>query len=295
MGGEATRWVWHNLLPAGAFVVFSAFPKVGKSTFLNALSLAVGRGEPFCGFATTRCGVLILDVEESRADLANRFVEFGLAGDDPVWAHAGTLLNTPENWRAIYQFIQDNGVGLVLVDTLSKWWSIEDENDNAAIIRAATPLLDLARATGACVVAIHHTTKAGGEGGREIRGGGALLGIVDQALVMSKGQGQGERHLKVLGRYADSPKELLVKLHDGVYTLLGEGEDAEHQARVERVRGELLKGVPMTVEALGEALGMKGAAIRRACRVLEAEHVGSGKRGDPMRYWLGEVRSEEGA
>jgi RecA-family ATPase len=286
LGIEPVNWVWKGILPAGSFVVLSAFPKVGKSTFLYALTMAIARGEPFCGFPTTRCGVLILGVEEAKREAAGRAMSFGLGPDDPIWIHSGPLLNTPETQDALFRFIQDNGIGIVFLDTLSKWWQIQDENDNAAIVRAATPLLDLARATGVCVVAVHHTTKAGGEGGREIRGGGALLGIVDQALIMSKGQGKGERHVKIIGRYEDSPKEMLVCLQDGVYTLLGEGEDAEHEARLARIKGELLKGVPSTIDELVEKVGLKAASIRRACRSLGAEKSGSGKRGDPLRFWL---------
>lgn len=287
IGSEPVNWIWDKFLPSGAFCILSAFPKVGKSTFIYPLSIAVARGEPFCGYQTTKSGVLILAVEEAKREAAGRAMGFGLNGDDPIWIHSGPLLNTPATRDSLTQFIKENGIGLVFLDTLSKWWGIQDENDNAEIIRGASPLLELARSTGACVVAIHHTTKAGGDGGREIRGGGALLGIVDQALIMSKGSGKGERHLKIIGRYEDSPRELLVILNDGVYSLLGEGEDAEYNARIERVRGELLKGKPLTVEELMEKCSLKGAAVRRACRALGAEKEGSGKKGDPLRFWLG--------
>ena len=83
--------------------------------------------------------VLILAVEEHVQDVQHRLHRFGLQPGDPVYVHAGPL--DGRDLATIEAFVREKGITLVLLDTLSRFWQIRDENDNAEIIRAVGPLL----------------------------------------------------------------------------------------------------------------------------------------------------------
>ncbi|MBI4240238.1 MAG: AAA family ATPase, partial [Candidatus Rokubacteria bacterium] len=219
---EAVAWVWEPFLPEGGLALLAAFMKVGKSTFAYALAVAVAQGRPFLGYPTRQGGVLILAVEEHPRDVKLRLQRFGMRPEDPIYVHAAPLESTRVTLHTLREFVLERGVSLVLLDTLGRFWRVTDENANAEVVRQVSPLLDLARETGAAVLLIHHERKSGGEDGRGIRGGSALFGLVDQALLLDRGQGGAEprRVLRTLGRYDETPRELILELDEDEYRLL---------------------------------------------------------------------------
>jgi RecA-family ATPase len=108
----------------------------------------------------------------------------------------------------------------VVIDSLSRFWNVMDENNNMEVIREVSPLLEMARETNAAVLLVHHERKSGGEDGRSIRGGSALFGLVDQAIFLERRQGEAsnKRTLKTLGRYEESPPELFGSTSKGENT-----------------------------------------------------------------------------
>jgi RecA-family ATPase len=209
---KEVNWIWKPFLPAGGLVIVSAYMKVGKSTMIYALSKAIACGEDFLGFSTRRCPVLILGVEEHATDMAIRLRTFGVKAGDPVYIHSGPINPDAITYAVLQQVVRDLNIGLVVVDTLSRWWRIEDENDNAEVLRAVSPLLQLARSSGACVLLVHHSGKMEADGGRAIRGASSLFGIVDQALLLRKPINSTsrttERVIETFGRYDATPREL---------------------------------------------------------------------------------------
>jgi RecA-family ATPase len=189
--------------------------KVGKSTLIGALAVAVAQGRPFLGYPTKQTGVLILALEEHPRDLQRRLQAFGLRPEDPLWVQCDPVRLSPETLRELEVFVGAHGIGLVIIDTLGRLWRVEDENDNAEIERALGPVLGLARRTGACVLLVHHERKGTDEQrqtGETIRGGSALLGLVDQALLLRRGEAPNERVLVTVGRYAETPRRLQLRL-----------------------------------------------------------------------------------
>jgi hypothetical protein len=209
METEPMDWIWKPYLPAGALALLSAFPKVGKSTLAYSLAVAVAQGRPFLGTPTQQGPVLILAVEEHPREARWRLVKFGLRRGDPIYVHVGTV-NAADGLREVAEWVQSRGVRLVILDTLTSYWTIDDENNNAQVRRVVKPLADQAHGSRAAWLCIHHETKRGGRGGRGIRGGGGLLGLADQALVLGKHppkahRPENERVLEAVGRYPDSP------------------------------------------------------------------------------------------
>lgn len=284
---EPIPWVWEPFLPEGGLALLVAFMKVGKSTFVYALAVAVAQGQPFLGYPTKQGGVLILAVEEHPRDVKLRLRNFGMRPEDPIYVHTGRLDNSEATLNTLKDFIIDKGIKLVILDTLGRFWSLYDENNNAEVVRQVSPLLDLARETDAVVLLVHHERKSGGEQGRGIRGGSALFGLVDQALMLERPQGQkgSKRTLKALGRYADTPGEVILELVGNEYRKLGTpGELSEEAVRVKVLAA--LTDEAQTLESLAQKAGLSEKATKKALEALGNQVVreGKGVKGDPHTY-----------
>ena len=285
---ELMDWTWDGFLPVGCLALLAAYMKVGKSTFAYALAVAIAQGRPFLGRATRQGPVLILAVEEHKRDVYARLERFGLTSDELVFVHTGPL--DPSALPAIARFVRDNGVTLVMLDTLSRYWRIKDENDNAEVMKLVSPFIDLAHELNVTVVLIHHETKAGGDGGRSIRGGSALFGAVDQALFLEKRPGGGNanaRVLRTLGRYADSVAELVFTLEDDEYEALGTPQDLSHAAELKAMES-FLTDVPQTIETVAAlakcSVSVATKRLNELARLGRAKHHGKGVRGEPFTY-----------
>jgi RecA-family ATPase len=69
---EVPDWQVHALLPQGSLGLLSAYPKVGKSTLVSQLTVAVAKGRDFLGRHTRQGGVLYVAAEERREDVIRR-------------------------------------------------------------------------------------------------------------------------------------------------------------------------------------------------------------------------------
>jgi hypothetical protein len=282
-------WVWEPMIPTGSLFLLIAFMKLGKSELAYRLAVAVAKGMPFLGMATQKTPVLILAVEEHPRDVKMRLLRLKAAASDPIYVHSSSLLNTQDTITALKGFIIEKGIGLVLIDTVSRFWKVQDENDNQEIIREASPLLNIARDTGAAMGLLHHERKSGGEDGRSIRGGSALFGLVDQAIILERRHGGAETHrvLKTIGRYADSPKELAMDLVDGEYRVIGTVEEAGKLA-AKKALLDALTPEPMTVEQLAKETSLHKKRtydiLQEAYKEGRVIREGKGARGDPYTY-----------
>lgn len=285
---QPLRWLWDRFLAEGCLALLAAFMKVGKSTFVYALAVAVAQGRPFLGFATQRAGVLILAVEEHPRDVRLRLERFGMQSGDPIHIHRGPLANSGRTLAELDRYIRRHEIKLVIVDTLARFWTVIEENDNAEIERQVSPLLDLAHESGAVVLLVHHEGKKGGERGRGIRGGSALLALVDQAfsLTQPRGPAAPERVLEAVGRYAEyTPSPVTIRFDGETYTVVGTPETPRREAAKVSV-WEALSDIPLTISALAEAGACSDNAVTQALQDLGDQVVreGKGVKGQPYTF-----------
>jgi hypothetical protein len=300
-------WVVEPLFASGDLFIFAAYMKVGKSTFSYPLALAVARGIPFLGFQCKQGGVLILALEEHRRNVELRLRKLGMTSEDAVYVHTGPLPSDVGQLNRIRSFIKDQGIILVLLDSLSYWWNIKNENDNAEVVRLLKPVLILARETGAAIGLIHHESKFGGRNkrgnfgdGKSIRGGSALFGVVDQAILLDKRHGgaPNQRVLKTVGRYAESPAELIIELTGNPslsdpseygYSVLG----TPNELTEEEARAKLFAALGNEPQDL-KAIVLKTELPEKRARLLLDRmfnekviiRVGKGVKGDGYKYLL---------
>jgi hypothetical protein len=284
---EEVEWVLDEYLPAGGLVLLAGKPKEGKTTFCYELAVRVAQGLPFLGRHTRQGGVLILAVEEHGRDVRMRLRNLGAFALGSLFAHIGPLKPTPTVLADITSFAQSHGVVLIVLDTFSAFWRIENENDAAEMTRVVKPLLQLARESGSCVLLIHHARKSEGSHGDEIRGSGALFAGVDVALIMKRHEIQTQRLLQAQSRYPETPFELVLELRESGYVALGDPSSVNKATRLATLTASLSD----QWEEPGTIAKRAGVSTREGHRLLnllivegKALRDGKGVKGSPFRF-----------
>lgn len=175
------EWLCEPLIPAGALVSLYSPPKVGKSLLALEVAIAISRGDVALGVQCKQTRVLYLDYENGRYEVRARISNMGnpelLGLDDLAYEEYPLLpaLDTPQGGLELLAMAQEFDAGLVVIDTVSRTVS-GDENDAKtwlALYRCS--LLPLKRA-GIAVLRLDHTGKDETKGQR---GSSAKRGDVD--------------------------------------------------------------------------------------------------------------------
>lgn len=298
LADEPVDWVWDGVIATGDLSLLAAFMKTGKSTLVYPLVVAIARGEPFLGRNTRQGGVLIIPIEEQEQDAGRRLKKLGVRpGVEPIYFEK-TLPKDDIGLKRVQKFIQEKGIVLVVLDSLPHWWGVQSENDNAQILSAMSPLLNLARQTKAAVLPTHHTSKYGdynsetgetGGSGRSIRGGGALFGLIDQALIMSRKHGgpSNQRVLKTTGRRSNGEEWTIELVGDldlsntDPYSVHMVGESPETVLKVLTLEPQTLKEI-MAKAKLGKTI--TSIILDELVSQGKVIKAGKGVRGDPHVY-----------
>src|SRR5262249_32328327 len=211
-------------------------------------AVAVARGEPFLGRETSKGPVIYLALEEKRGEVRRHFQAMGGSGEE-ILIHFGSA---PENAVADLRRLsgQKRSV-LVIVDPLFRMARVKDTNDYAQVLAALEPFLTLARETGAHVMAVHHGGKNERPGGDSILGSTAILGTVDTAILMKRGDRY--RTVWTLQRYGADLEETVLEF-DGDTRTVDLGKSRE-EAEEHRIAGEIeeflrKKDTPATEEEI---------------------------------------------
>jgi hypothetical protein len=275
----------------------------GKTSWVMALARAVLDGAPFMGQPTAKAPVVYLTEQPltslrealRRADLLER--------EDVLILSRLDVLGLP--WREVVALAAEKceevGAKLLIIDTLSPFAGLEGDAENSAgdAQAAVAPLQTLAQALKLAVVIVRHSRKGGGEVGESGRGSSAFGGAVDLLISLRRRDGNApktQRVIHTLGRFDETPEDLVIDLTDAGYVALG----SEDEAGREGIRAALhaaLGGAALTdtelVEALEAELGDGRVSRSNLQRVRDEElkkgalcRVGAGKRGDPYRYQL---------
>jgi hypothetical protein len=199
----AIPWLWEPFIPEGALTLLIAHPKAGKSTFMTPLAISLSRGEDFLERPVKQTPVFWHGVEEKPGDTKRRFQEFGLRETDTLELLPG-MLARKDYFKDLDAYLGEKKFGLVVVDTLSTFWSGTKENDVEAVTPILTEFLQLARRHNVTIVLVYHSRKgATDDFVNAVRGSSAIAGIVDQILSFEHPTNAGKtvRSLQSTGRY----------------------------------------------------------------------------------------------
>lgn len=208
--------------------------KKGKTTFMLHGCKAVLRSETFVGLPTKRVPILYL-TEQTRSSFKDKLETMDMEQESDLHVVFRSDF-VSKSWKEVCEFIRGEvarwGIGLIVVDTLSDWAKIADENDNSEALRISAPLREIAE-DGVAVTTVRHT---GYKQGHDVvdmgRGASAFAGSVDVACVLEGAPGTGHanrRQLRFSSRKDGVPDTLIVELKDGHYEALGAAPNVEYR------------------------------------------------------------------
>lgn len=284
---QAVEWVVEDYLPIGSLILMAGKPKEGKTTLIYEVVVKVAQGQPALGRQSRQGGVLILAVEEREQDVQMRLHNLGADLLHNLYVHVGPSELNPTVLDQIKQFVRDNQISLIVVDTLANFWRVQNENDASEVTQAIKPLLLLSRESGACVLLIHHARKSDGQYGDEIRGSGALFAAVDVALILKRHNVQTQRLLQAQSRYPETPSELVLELRETGYVALGDPASIGKSAKLTKLTATLSdqwEGIPQIAKRAGLSRRETSTLLHLLFQDGKALQDGKGVKGAPFLY-----------
>ena len=172
------------------------------------------QGGNLLGCKVSRGGVIVVS-EESDQDWIIRRDNLGLGDNAEAICLPFITKPKPLDWldllRQGYLDVKERGIDLVVFDTLSHLWPVEEENSNSDQQIALMPLRGISE-LGPAVLLMHHA----GAAGLRSRGATEVEGFVDQIahleLTTPTDPACRERRFTVRGRLTSSPERLNISL-----------------------------------------------------------------------------------
>jgi AAA domain len=286
---ETVDYIVENRIAFGSMNLLSAKPKAGKSTLARACALEVARGGVWLGCVCLPRPVWYVVLEDKRSEVRSHFRTMGAVGSEPVRflfsQRADGLL------VQLHALAEREHPGLIIIDTLQRLIKAKDLNDYAEVTTKLTPILSLARETGAAVLLIHHAGKSGRAGIDAVLGSTALTGSVDNVFLLSRTDRY--RVLSSTQRIGPDLPETVILL-DPVTLCVSAGasrHDAD-RAAVETAILDVLRDAPepQTEAQLDEAVEgrtkLKREALRTLVKTGPVSRSGRGGKGKPFLYSL---------
>src|SRR6266545_1735077 len=158
-GQDQEEQLWDGYLAAYRISILGAESKAGKTTLLCLLYREMIVGGELCGSGVQPGNVVVFSEEPAHEWIKYRDY-FGLAGNVAVGCMPFAGCNpTLREWQHFIdegvRYLRANPVRLVVLDTLTHLWGVEDEN-NAREVTKALKLLERLTACGTSVLIVHH-------------------------------------------------------------------------------------------------------------------------------------------
>lgn len=280
---EDADWILKGYAARGNLTLLSGHPKAGKTTFAAHLAVAVARGGVLLNRSASLSRVLWLDLEQHLRHTKAMFRKLG-AQDLPIFLHSAPIWEF--SLDEVSAFVNEQEIGLVVVDSLSRLWKLADENDAVQVVRETRGLMSLARESDAAVLLIHHLRKSGGTQGLDTRGSGALSAAVDIS-VQFRLEGEGStRLLESQSRYEETPGKLYTDLEGEKYVVQANEQEVRYRQQRPRILAVLLDW--LTPDEVAEATALPVGTVRPVLvRMVEEQLVdrrNKGVKGDPHQY-----------
>jgi len=297
-GDGEPDWVVRGLFPASYLVVLGGNSKAGKSTFMTALSMAVTKGEAFCGQTTSGGSVLWCAYEESEEERAMVLREFDSQPPGFYITHAKLFIDQADGLAALRWWVERTHARLLVIDPLYAANQAESLSDGRTARQVLAGLKDLCRETGVCCVVLHHITKntASGMVRERMADSNQILATASMDLLMDVTEnGDGSRNVRLVGHGRGSfANQTWVLRSTGIphWELVAHGADADVDAEYrDNLIVEAVRQSPegMTAVQLAAATGLNEGTVRNRVTALAREGllVTVGKAGRANRYGPG--------
>jgi RecA-family ATPase len=227
---EQVAYCVEGLLPTAGLSTLAGKPKAGKSTLARQLAVAVATGRPFLGRATEQGTVLYLAIEEKESEVTNHFQLLGLRDTDPIYVICGAVPKDQAVAKLEAALKANEGVKLVIIDTMFKFVGVRDANDYIQVDNALEKLKELARNHGAHILCVHHQKKVRTDDEMDgTLGSTAIAGASDTLLTLTVDNSR-VRSLSTRQRYGRDMEPTQLIWHEETREL-SLGQTAEDAAR----------------------------------------------------------------
>ena len=160
---EPPDWVVPGYAARQEVTMLASAPKVGKTTLLAELALHVAAGGEFLGQRIDSTSVLWFNLEQAARRTRQQFRELarhlGMGGHD-LPLHILSERDKRFDWQG---YCLEHEIGLAIIDSLAKWWSVINVNDSTETEQAIETLRAGAERTNAAVWAILPLTQKRGQ------------------------------------------------------------------------------------------------------------------------------------
>ncbi len=183
---EKVESLWGNLLFPSSIVQLNSEPGLGKTTLLYNLLLHGALKKNFLNISFPKeINTIFVDVETPLWVMQKKVEAiYDTERPDNFYFRPDLNLNSEEN--IIVREINDHDIDVIVLDTQSRIFQQEDENNNAQANSILSKLRYICKETGVCIVLVHHLGKdAGGKGVYSGRGASAIAAGVDIIINLS--------------------------------------------------------------------------------------------------------------
>lgn len=287
------EWLWHGFIGRGLTTLFSARPKLGKTTLTFDLLQCASQNIPFLGQSVNLKGKILLLSEEPISLILRRAHRLGLVGKNILVVEKRKIKKWSDALSQIRLAIERENIELIILDTLASFWGVEVENDAHDVISALQPIQEISQEKNVGLLLIHHLRKMQGQDGAAHRGSGALFAIADVAIELYKStSGNTRRELKAQSRFEETVREVIAEQKDGSYSGLGSPEELQ-RSEISRKIIDLLsesEGMALGRDAIIERLNPKPSdtSVKEILANLSKEgrivSEGKGTKGSQFRY-----------
>jgi len=191
------KWIIKGLIGEGLTMINGA-PKIGKSWFVLNLAIAAASGGKFLGeLPAAKTDTLYIALEDTERRIHGRLKKLNAPETDN--------LKITTQWRDGYigleNYLKDKaneGIGLVIIDTLARFAHIEDMNDYTITTNAMARLKRIADDRNIAIVLIHHAKKAGNKTSgatdwmESALGSTGLTGATDSTIFINRPRGENK-------------------------------------------------------------------------------------------------------
>jgi len=225
-------WLWRGWIPAGVLTILGGHVGDGKSTVITALVAALTSGSALPdGTTAVPTNVLILAAEDDPARVIRPRLDANHVDPDRVFILDAASLDLGHGIDHLRRIIEDNHIGLVIIDPLSSLLRRADRGGESEIRAALRPLAYLAASTG---VALLGTMRVGKTGrtrrpAQRLVGTSAVPAIARSVIMIAREEDDQNPDRAILqvvkSNYAAAPEPVALRIDpDGAVHWLGPTE-----------------------------------------------------------------------
>ena len=186
-------WLFIGALPKGTVNLIAGKPETNKSWIGYQAILSTVRREPWLVFPIAKVvspTAFVLNYDNPPTEMARRFKRMGLQPSDRIFFHSigahmpppplPATLQFPEGFPALMALVAAKRPDIIMIDSHRQSHFLDD-NSNQDMAILMSQYRQLATATNATVIAIHHTRKDDDV----LRGAGEIEAALDSCILVA--------------------------------------------------------------------------------------------------------------